>query len=140
MVGHEDSFAQVAGGILNDCPLVLLVDMILAIAKFVWIMFCGSAAWAIMGNTENNTFWVGCGLLLLAYWGLQAHSCFCVCATFSIDIFHHETILIRYSGTLLSSRHMELSVSGITVALHASQARFAGRQQCTSAASASGLF
>jgi len=65
------SMIKVAGGILNDCPLVLLVDMILAIAKFVWIMFCGSAAWAIMGNTENNTFWVGCGLLLLAYWGLQ---------------------------------------------------------------------
>merc|ERR1711871_1870102 len=36
-----------------------------------WVAFCGASAWAIIGNTEHDTFWVGTGLALMTYWGLQ---------------------------------------------------------------------
>lgn len=62
---------QVAGGVLKQYPGVFIVDALLAVAKFGWCIFAGASAWAIMANTEQDTFWVGTGLALMTYWGLQ---------------------------------------------------------------------
>jgi len=65
------SMIKVAGGVLKEVPAVFLVDLLLAVVKFFWMVFCGAAAWAIIGNTTHDTFWVGTGVALMSYWGLQ---------------------------------------------------------------------
>jgi len=65
------SMIKVAGGVLKQHPSLFVVDALLAAAKFGWVVFCGASAWAIIGNTEQDTFWVGTGLALMTYWGLQ---------------------------------------------------------------------
>merc|ERR1712070_35531 len=65
------SMIKVAGGVINRCPSVFVVDTLLALAKFGWVVLCGAAAWAIVGNTEHNTVWVALGIGLMTYWGLQ---------------------------------------------------------------------
>jgi len=65
------SMIKVAGRVLQEVPTVFAVDALLAVVKFLWMIFCGAAAWAIIGNTTQDTFWVGTGLALMSYWGLQ---------------------------------------------------------------------
>merc|ERR1711871_1754859 len=65
------SMIKVAGRVLQEVPTVFAVDALLAVVKFLWMIFCGAAAWAIIGNTTQDTFWVGTGLALMTYWGLQ---------------------------------------------------------------------
>merc|ERR1711998_32864 len=68
------SMIKVAGGVLEELPSVFIADAMLAVCKFLWMIFCGASAWAILANTEHNVFWVGSALALMTYWGLQVLS------------------------------------------------------------------
>jgi len=68
------SMIKVAGGVLEEVPTVFVADALLAVCKFLWMIFCGASAWAILANTEHDVFWVGTGLGLMTYWGLQVLS------------------------------------------------------------------
>jgi len=68
------SLIRVAGGVLESCPSVFIVNACLAVVKFGWLVFCGAAGWAILANTTHDSFWVGCGLCLMGYWGLEVLS------------------------------------------------------------------
>merc|ERR1711988_734833 len=68
------SMIKVAGGVLEELPTVFVADVLLAVCKFLWMIFCGASAWAILANTEHDKFWVGTGLALMTYWGLQVLS------------------------------------------------------------------
>jgi len=64
----------VAGGVLEELPSIFVVDALLAVCKFLWMVFCGASAWAIIGNTDHDAFWISTGLALMTYWGLQVLS------------------------------------------------------------------
>jgi len=76
------SMIKVAGGVLNDYPGIFVVDALLAVAKFGWVIFCGASSWAILSNTEHNTFWIGSGLVLMGYWGLSVLGNIALLATY----------------------------------------------------------
>jgi len=65
------SMIKVAGGVLEELPSIFVVDALLAVCKFLWMVFCGASAWAIIGNTDHDAFWISTGLALMTYWGLQ---------------------------------------------------------------------
>jgi len=68
------SMIKVAGGVLEELPSIFVVDALLAVCKFLWMVFCGASAWAIIGNTDHDAFWISTGLALMTYWGLQVLS------------------------------------------------------------------
>jgi len=73
-VALAHSLIKVAGGVLESCPSVFVVNACLAVVKFGWLVFCGAAGWAILANTTHDAFWVACGLCLMGYWGLEVLS------------------------------------------------------------------
>jgi len=73
-VALAHSLIKVAGGVLESCPSVFVVNACLAVAKFGWLVFTGAAGWAILAQTTHDTFWVGVALCLMGYWGLEVLS------------------------------------------------------------------
>jgi len=90
------SMIKVAGRVLKQYPGIFVVDLLLAVAKFFWVMFCGASAWAVLGNTEHNTFWIGSGHVLMGYWGLQVLGNIALCATYGAfgDWYYNGTATI----------------------------------------------
>jgi len=76
------SLIKVSGGVLEECPGIFLVNSLLALGKFLWLIFCGASTWAILANTEHDKFWVTVGLGLMTYWGLQVLSNIVLVATY----------------------------------------------------------
>merc|ERR1712167_434279 len=76
------SLIKVAGGVPEDCPAVFLVNSLLAVGKFLWLVFCGASTWAILANTDHDKFWITIGLGLMTYWGLQVLSNIVLVATY----------------------------------------------------------
>lgn len=65
------SMIKVSGGVLKQCSSVFLLHALLAVCKFLWVVFCGSSAWVSLAASDAHAFWVACGYALMTYWGLQ---------------------------------------------------------------------